>query len=82
MKTSLKVKEIAHHAHREVAFLKNRIYYYTLAELIILAVIGLFSQFILRSSRYLKGIDVMIVISCRHILLGLRFVLQTQSGKT
>jgi Zn-dependent protease with chaperone function len=74
------VKEIAHHAHREVAFMKNRFVTYAVAGLIIFAVIGAFSSLITNPMAVLKGLAFMIV-TVAVILLLVKLFYKPSQGK-
>jgi uncharacterized membrane protein YcjF (UPF0283 family) len=74
------VKEIAHHAHREVAFMKNRFITYAVAGLIIFAVIGAFSNLVTDPIAVLKGLGFMIV-TVAVILLLVKFFYKPSQGR-
>jgi Na+/melibiose symporter-like transporter len=62
-----------------VAFLKNRILYYIIGGISILAVIGLFSKLFSNPAGFFQGIAVMLVFSAAIFFLMRRFSVTTPS---
>ena len=75
------MKEIAHHAHREVAFLKNRFVTYAVAGLIIFAVIGAISSLITNPMALLKMLFFTIVTVAVIFLLVKLFYKPSQGRR-
>jgi hypothetical protein len=69
----LKTKKIAHDAHREVAFLKNRTSFYIVAGLISLAIIGIISQLVNNPAGFFRSIAIMVLIVAVIFFLINRF---------
>jgi mannitol-specific phosphotransferase system IIBC component len=71
----LKFLKIAHHAFREVAFLKNRASYYFVFGLISLAAIGVVGRLIANPSGFLTRIAIVAIISAAIYFVVKRFYL-------
>ena len=70
---SLKTGNIAYHAYREVAFLKNRTSFYFVIGMIILAIIGVASRLISNPSAFFQSVLVFLVIGFAIFFLVRRF---------
>ena len=70
---SLKEWKNAHHAHREVAFLKNRISLLVISGLILLAVLGVSSSMISNPAGFLRRIAVILLVGAVVYFIFQRF---------